>query len=84
MQRIIDCFGYPIFSFTESGTHDGYSTIFQDSLHIGKVQIDRTAHGDNLGNTFGSDGECIIGLAECIHKGKVGIYFAQAFVVDNQ
>ena len=84
MQGIIDCFRHTIFSFAESGTHDRYSAIFQDGFHIGKVEVDRTTHGDNLGNALGSDGKSVIGLAEGIHKGKIGVYFAQAFVVDNQ
>ena len=42
MQGIVDCFCHTIFSFAESGTHDCYSTIFQDGFHIGKVKIDWT------------------------------------------
>ena len=84
MQGIVDCFRHTIFSFAESGTHDCYSTIFQDGFHIGKVKIDCTPHGNNLGNALGSNGKSIIGFAEGVHKSKVGVYFAQAFVVDNQ
>ena len=84
MQGIVYGLGDTVFTFTESGTHDGYATIFQDGLDISKVQVDRTAHGDNLGNALGGNREGIISFAEGVHKGKVGIYFAQAFVVDNQ
>ena len=84
MQGIVDCFRHTIFSFAESGTHDCYSTIFQDGFHIGKVKIDCTPHGNNLGKCLGCDGKSIIGFAEGVHKSKVGVYFAQAFVVDNQ
>ena len=84
MEGIVDSFGDTVLAFSESGTHDGYTTVFQDGLHIGKVQIHRTTHGDYLGDTLCSDGKRIIGLAESIHEGKVGIYFAQALVVDDQ
>ena len=84
MQGVVDSFGDTILTFTESGTHNCHTTIFQNSLHIGKVQVDCTTHRNNLGDTLGSNGKCVISFAESIHKSKVGIYFAQAFIVDNQ
>ena len=84
MQGIVDSFGHTTFTFAETGTHDSHTTIFEDGFHICKVKVHCSAHGDNLGNTFGSDRQCIICLAESIHERKVGIYLTQAFVIDNQ
>ena len=84
VQGVIDGFRHTVFSFTESSTHDGYSAIFQDGFHIGKVKVDRTAYGDNLGNALGGDGKRVVGFTEGIHESKVGVYLTQAFVVDDQ
>ena len=84
VQGIVDGFRHTTFTFAEAGTHDGNATVFEDGLYICKVQVHRSTHGDDFCNTFGGDGQRIICLAKSIHKRKVGIYFAQTLIVDNQ
>ncbi|MPM34235.1 hypothetical protein SDC9_80817 [bioreactor metagenome] len=84
MQGVINGFGHTAFAFAEACTHDGYATIFQDGFNVGKVEVHGSSHGDNLCNTFGGNGECIIGFSESIHEGQIRINFAQAFVIDDQ
>ena len=40
--------------------------------------------GDDLGNRLGSDGEGVVGLAEGIEEGEVGVDLAQPLVVDDE
>ena len=84
MKGIIDGFRHTVFAFTESGTHDGYATIFQYRFYIGKVQVHRTAHSDDLCNALGCDGKGVIRFAKRIHERQVGIDLPQPFVVDHQ
>ena len=72
------------FAFSVSCTHDCYTTVLQHGFHIVEVQVDDTSQGNDFCNTLCGDRQRVVCLSKGIHYTDVGIYIAQAFVVDNQ
>ncbi|MPN45241.1 hypothetical protein SDC9_192808 [bioreactor metagenome] len=84
MQRIPYRVVHPVFTFTQTTTHNSYSTIFQGSIHIGEVEVHMSVHGDNFGDAPGSSSQGIIRFGKSIEHSQVAVDIPQTLIIDYQ
>ena len=84
MQGIFDGFAHTALTLAIACRHDGHATVFQHSLYIVEVQVDKTMNGDDFRNRLRGHRQRVIGLSEGIEYGQLRIDFAKALIVDDQ
>ena len=68
MKGILNGLGDTAFACAIACTHDGHATIFQHSLHILKIKVDFTVHGDDFRDAACGIAEGVISLVEGVVK----------------
>ena len=84
VEGVVDGFPDATLALAVAGGHNGHAAVLEHGLHVVEVEVDESMDGDDLGYGLGGDAERVVGLAEGVEHGELGVYLAQAFVVDDQ
>ena len=84
VERILDGLLHSALALAVAGRHDSHAAVLGHRLHVVEVEVDESVNGDYLGYRLGSHAESVVGLAEGIEHGELGIYLAQPLVVDYE
>ena len=84
VERIFDGPLHTSLSLAVACAHDGHATVFEHGLHVVEVEVYESVVGDDLSNALCCHAQGVVGLAEGIEHGELGVDGTQTLVVDDE
>ena len=81
---IRNCFLRAPLTTGASRSHDGTSTVTHHRVHVVHVHVNFPCQRDDLGDSFGSGAQDLVGVGKCTADGLIAKQLAQLVIADDE